>query len=328
MPDSLGMLTVVDPRTQWPSEARDFTPWLATNISALSDAIGVELHVEKVEVAVGPYSADILASEPNGQFVVIENQLGRTDHDHLGKLLTYAAALNATSVVWIATEFTEQHLKALEWLNENSSSDLSLYAVQLTLWKIDQSRPAVRFNVLNKPPGTARRAAVVSATEELSDAGQLQLEFWIKFRERLVQTGVLSSAATPRPRYSFPVPLGRTGVLLLNFVDTWAQRIGVRVYISGRWAPSGLEVLEREKASIEQEIGVSLKWNPNPDRQDKVIVLDRDVDLTDKGQWDEYVEWMVDMTRKFRAAFMPRVRQIPYVDAASSADQEASAAEL
>lgn len=109
----LGILKVVPPRQKWLSEARDFTPWLAANIGELNSALGLELEVERMEVAVGPYAADILAKDTaTGKYVIIENQLEKTDHDHLGKAITYASVLDVSAVIWIATDFTEEHKKS------------------------------------------------------------------------------------------------------------------------------------------------------------------------------------------------------------------------
>jgi hypothetical protein len=132
----LGTLKRVELRTISPDEAADFTPWLAReeNIGRLGEALGLELEVEHTEVAVGPYSADILARDSgSGGPVVIENQLGKTNHDHLGKAITYAAALGASTVVWIAPDFTEEHRKAVDWLNENGSGDVSFFGVRVEL---------------------------------------------------------------------------------------------------------------------------------------------------------------------------------------------------
>src|ERR1700704_2625847 len=106
----LGILKNVSPRQQWTSEAREFTPWLADNIKNLSTAIRLELAVENTEVACGPYSADILAKDiGSGKYVIIENQLEKTNHDHLGKAITYASVLDASTIIWIATDFSEEH---------------------------------------------------------------------------------------------------------------------------------------------------------------------------------------------------------------------------
>ena len=124
----LGRLEPVDLREVWPNEESDFTPWLADqkNLAILGDALGMPLEFVAREEAVGPYSADILCRDSNdGTQVVVENQLESTDHDHLGKLLTYAAHLGARVVVWIAKSFTDQHRAALDWLNEVSETGWS-----------------------------------------------------------------------------------------------------------------------------------------------------------------------------------------------------------
>jgi hypothetical protein len=117
----LGQIKKVSIRDVWKHEEKDFTPWLATevNISELAEELGLELQVEGTEVAVGPFWADVLAKDASGNLVLIENQFGKTDHDHLGKVLTYAATLGAAAVIWIAEQFTDEHRKAIEWLNEH-----------------------------------------------------------------------------------------------------------------------------------------------------------------------------------------------------------------
>ena len=130
MTKKIGTLKLLDVRTLWANEARDFTPWLAQedNIAHLGDALGIELDAVSTEVAVGPYSADILARDTGtGDYVVVENQLEKTNHDHLGKAITYASVLDASAVVWVAREFSEEHKKALDWLNDKTSDDIGRY---------------------------------------------------------------------------------------------------------------------------------------------------------------------------------------------------------
>ena len=165
---ALGILKTVAPRQKWINEARDFTPWLSNNIEELGNALGLELEVENIEVAVGPYSADILAKDTGtGQYVVIENQLEKTNHDHLGKAITYASVLDASTIIWIATDFTPEHRKALDWLNDHTSENISIYGVQLELWQIDDNKAALKFNVICKPNDAVRQAARAIATDEL-----------------------------------------------------------------------------------------------------------------------------------------------------------------
>lgn len=188
MPLKLGQLKNLKLKSVWSHEERDFTPWLAqeSNLSALSDALGMGLQLEQVEVPVGPYSADILARDASGDYAVIENQFGKTNHDHLGKLLTYSATLGASVVVWIAEQFTEEHRKTIEWLNEQTIDALSLYAVQLEVFQIDNSAPAIRFNIISQPNEVVRAATAAKSAGALTDTQQTQLDFWTMFRNRLL----------------------------------------------------------------------------------------------------------------------------------------------
>jgi len=310
--DKLGTLKRVELRTLWPDEASDFTPWLAReeNIRQLGDALGLELEVEHTEVAVGPYSADILARDSgSGDPVVIENQLGKTNHDHLGKAITYAAALGASTVVWIAPDFTEEHRRAVDWLNDNGSGEVAFFGVRVELWQIDESRPAVRFNVVARPAEVAAKAAVAAGAGELTEVRKLQLEWWTAFRQALVDAKAVASARAPRPQYWYDVPLGRAGIHLSNIANTYDNKIGVRVYLRQRQGgDAALAQLQEWKKEIEGEIGEPLQWNPNPDNRDKIIALYRDADLAHRDKWPEYLAWMVDRTRRFRQAFGPRLK--------------------
>jgi hypothetical protein len=309
---NLGILKNLKLKSVWNHEERDFTPWLAeeANLTGLSNAIGMDLQLERIEVPVGPYYADILAKDASGEYVVIENQFGKTNHDHLGKLLTYGATLGASTIVWIAEDFTEEHRKTVEWLNERTIDALSLFAVQLEVLQIDDSPPAIRFNIISQPNQVVRAATAAKSSGALTETQQLQLEFWTMFRDRLLGKRILVSAQTPRPQYWFDVALGRSNISLSNILDTYASRIGVRVYIGNRIADAVLSQLEKDKVAIEQEIGEQLVWNPTPEKRDKIIALFRKVDLSNRAGWPEYCDWLVNYVAKFRKAFMPRVKML------------------
>jgi hypothetical protein len=241
---------------------------------------------------------------------VIENQLGKTDHDHLGKAITYASVLNASAVVWIASDFTEEHQKALTWLNDNTLEELAFYGVNVEIWQIDDSRRAVKFNVVSRPANIFRQAAIIKASGELSETKRLQLEFWTEFRNKLLSKKVVTSAQTPRPQYWFDVSLGRSYFVLSNSADTYGNKIGVRVYLNSKVADQALEQLLQQKDEIEREIGEQLIWNPNPENRDKTIAIYHDADLKNRTNWPEYLAWQVDMVAKFRKTFMPRIKKI------------------
>jgi hypothetical protein len=159
----LGRLKQVPVREFWRHEASDFTPWLARedNIALLSETVGLELMVEAQEKNVGPFRADILCKDSLANaWVLIENQLERTDHSHLGQLLTYAAGLQAATIIWVAERFTEEHRAALDWLNEITDERFNFFGIEIELWQIDSSPLAPNFKRSASPttgPGRSRR---------------------------------------------------------------------------------------------------------------------------------------------------------------------------
>jgi hypothetical protein len=135
----------------WKSEPGDFTPWLADNLDLLAREIGLPLEFRDKEHAVGRYSLDLLLADDRSRTVAVENQFGRTDHDHLGKLLTYGAGTKADVVIWISESFTEEHAAALDWLNENTVEGVGFFGIELELLRIDDSKAAPHFKVIVRP---------------------------------------------------------------------------------------------------------------------------------------------------------------------------------
>lgn len=308
----LGILKTLVPRQKWNNEASDFTPWLVSNIAALNLAVGLELEVENMEVAVGPYSADILAKDTGtGKYVIIENQLERTNHDHLGKAITYASVLDASSIIWVATNFTEEHQKALDWLNDHTTEEISFYGVQVELWQIDESRPAVRFNVLSRPNEAVRQAAKTKGNEDLSENRKFQFSFWSKFKDKLAKTRKIPSLQTPRPQYWFDVSLGKSNIYLSNTCNTDMNTVGVRVYIKHQIADTMLPYLESRKEEIETAIGQQLLWNPNPENRDLTIALFHPTNFSDPKKVDDAIDWLAEYTIKFRETFARIILQHP-----------------
>lgn len=164
----IGMLSRVNVRELWQHEASSFTPWLAENIDLLSDAIGIPLEVQAQEQAIGMFRADILAKNTlTGAWVLIENQIERTDHGHLGQLITYASGLQAVTIVWIASAFTEEHRAALDWLNEITSEQVTFFGLEIELWRIEESPVAPKLNVVCKPNNWKRAIAVQALSDNL-----------------------------------------------------------------------------------------------------------------------------------------------------------------
>ena len=327
MSNRLGVMQLVEVRDHWPSEAQDFTPWLAEeeNLQLLGEALGIELELQDTEVSVGPYSADVLARDTGSDdYVVIENQLGKTNHDHLGKAITYGAALNAAAIVWIASDFSDEHKRGLDWLNDNSSGEVAYFGVRLELWQIDDSRPAVRFNVLSRPAEIVPVVTLGGSGKPISARKKLQGEFWSAFRTRLLEEKVLTSARKARPQYWYTVALGRSGIHLSTVANTTENWIGIRVYMRSKYnAEAALRQLMAQRESIESEIGVELDWDASGEARDKTIALKRSADLRKTNMWPDYLDWLADMTAKFRKAFMPRVKSLELEGSEEESSDEA-----
>lgn len=150
----LDHLKKVELRKVWPHEALDFTKWLSSpaNLNMLGEAVGVELELIETESSVGSFNVDIYAQEAGtGRKVIIENQLEETNHDHLGKVITYAAGKGAQVIIWVVSHARDEHRQAIEWLNEHTDNDFGFFLVEIELWTIGDSKPAPRFNVVGQP---------------------------------------------------------------------------------------------------------------------------------------------------------------------------------
>ena len=293
----------------WPNEQFDFTPWLVEHIEELSETIGLDLEVIGREVSVGPYSADILAKDnDSNNYVVIENQLEKTNHDHLGKSITYASALNAKTIVWIATDFTEEHKKAFDWLNDNTNEDLAFWAIQLELWQVGEDTASMRFNIVCRPNSDIKTIKNKSNAE--SETTKTQLAYWTKFRDKLLATKKFSSARTPRPQYWFDVTLGRSGVVLSNTCNAQKSIVGVRLYIRNSVAEIIVPALEARKEEINKALGCEPEWFPNTNAMDKTISLQYQTNLSDPEKVEEAIDWQVKYTIIFHDVFSKEIKAI------------------
>lgn len=178
---NLARLEPVPLREAWASEAGDFTPWLASpdSLKLLGEAVGLDLELETQEHAVDQYRADIVCRElENNQRVVIENQIEETDHKHLGQILTYAAGVDARIMVWVAQKFTDAHRAAIDWLNERANGSAGFFGVEIELYRIGNSPPAPRFNVVSKPNDWANQVKQSVDEGARSETKETRLRYW------------------------------------------------------------------------------------------------------------------------------------------------------
>jgi hypothetical protein len=325
----LGRLEKVELRSIWGSEDQDFTPWLAQeeNLTVLADTIGVDLELEAQEKNVGPFRADILCRDTGtGDWVLIENQLERTDHTHMGQLMTYAAGLQAVTIVWVSSRFTDEHRAALDWLNDITDESFRFFGLEVELWRIDDSPAAPKFNVISKPNDWSRsigQAAKQISQAELTDTKVQQLAYWTKLRDFLAAQGASVRPQKPRPQHWLVFSIGRSGFGLSTTVNTSKNRIGVELYLNNEQAKPYFHLLRDEKTEIEAEIGAVLDWQELPNRQaSRVALFKDDVDTTNEADWPSQHAWIADHLQKFDKAFRQRVKNLDASDWVSD-EQEA-----
>jgi hypothetical protein len=307
----LGRLVEVDLRQYWEDEARDFTPWLAQeeNLRLLGESIGIPLEPAGTEQPVGAFKADIVAREVGGDgYVLIENQLDRTDHDHLGKLITYAAGRGAKAAVWIAREVTEEHRKALDWLNEVSVEGVGFFGVEIGLWSIGGSPPAPRFNVVVQPNEWAR--ITKAPPGETTETQQLQYEFWrglIEFGRG--QGATVSLRQQPRPQNWYTVAVGRTGFSIALTVNTKGQRVGCELYIDRPDGKRAFSLLMAQRERFEAALG-ALDWQELLHRRASRVVQYRPADPYDRHTWPDLFGWLLDRAEAFHRVFAPAIKAL------------------
>lgn len=312
---TLGRLERVDLRMAWADEANEFTPWLASedNITLLGETIGVDLEVEGTERGVGPFRADILCRDSTtSHWVLIENQLERTDHLHLGQLLTYAAGLQAVTIVWIAARFTEEHRATLDWLNDITDESFQFFGLEVELWRIGDSISAPKFNVISAPNDWTR--TISKAAARISDEGltetQLQHQrYWEAMAACLTQRQSSIRSQKPPPRRWTNYGIGRSYFGLSATTNSRDRRIGVYVYIGGDDAKKFFYLFEKQKDEIEHELGFQLDWQRLPDLKFSLTAIYKEnTDPTDEDDWPNQHRWMADTLERFNSVFRPRVR--------------------
>lgn len=315
---ALGTLARVDLRDIWTTEANDFTPWLARpeNLAVLGDTLGIELDLEAQERAVGPFRADILCKDGrSGAWVLIENQLERTDHTHLGQLLTYASGLEAVTIVWIAALFTEEHRATLDWLNRITDESFRFFALEVELWRIGESPAAPKFNVVSKPNDWSRsvaRAARSIDESELSETRLMQRSYWAALNAALDQAGgPVSGNRKAQAQSWMGYPIGRTYFNLAACMAIAKRQIRAELYISGDAAKASFHLLREQAAEIEQELGHSLEWEELPTGRDsRVAVYLNELDPTDQSDWPRQHDWLATNLNALHRAFAHRVKAL------------------
>lgn len=322
---NLGRLERVPLRDVWPHEALSFTPWLAQddNLKLLSEAVGMELVLEAQEKGVGPFSADIVCKEAYGdRWVLIENQIERTDHSHLGQLLTYAAGLHATTLVWVAARFTDEHRAALDWLNEITNESVAFFGLEVEVWRIGTSAYAPKFNVVSKPNSWVKQGENVK--KQAGDAQGGTSAWWTAFYRLLEDQGKPLAPRRPGNDTWTAWGIGRSGVSLAAVVSRPQRRIGARISLESASTKPCFKVLQLRRPEIDAKLP-GLLWDERPDKVQSYIGLYLDdADLEDTADWPRQHGWLIEKLLAVRETFAPAIQSLPSAGKSTSTEDPMS----
>ena len=270
----LGKLTEVDIRSVWAHEQYDFSKWLASeeNIQELGDTLGLSLTDIETEKFVGSYRCDIICKdELTGKSVLIENQLEQTNHDHLGKIITYASGLDASVIVWIVAEARQEHASAIEWLNKNTTDDVAFFLIEVHAYTIGSSEPAPMFKIIEQPNDFVKTTKALSTKGDLNESQVYRLEFWNQFNDAIEKKGKPFNTHKASTDHWFTVAVGSSQCHISIDLVNKEHKIRVGLWISDNKAL--YDKLFSHKADIEAIVGEPLDLDRLDNKKASIISL-------------------------------------------------------
>ena len=306
----IGKLQEVDIRELWKHEQYDFSAWLAKeeNIKLLNDKLGLTLVDINTEAYVGAYRCDILAvDETTGTKVIIENQLENSNHDHLGKIITYASGLDAKVIVWIVKEARDEHRSAIEWLNNNTSEDINFFLIEIHAYQIDDSAAAPMFQIIEQPNGFIKESKRIRSSDTMNKSQSERLEFWNLFNEHLINRGKPFNVRKASTTQNYDIAIGTSEAKLSIWLENKNSLVSVMLYINSNKAM--YDKLYENRNEIESEFGFKLNWYRLNDAKASIISYHiKGLYFDDHSNYDYLIEEAIDKVIKMREVFKNRLK--------------------
>jgi len=300
---NLGTLKeITDLRSIWPHEALNFTPWVAENVDLLADAVGLDITVDETESSVGDFNVDIYASETGtDRKIIIENQLEDTDHDHLGKLITYASGKGADVVIWVVKHAREEHKAAVEWLNNHTDDKIGFFLCEIKLFQIGDSQIAPAFTVVERPNDWTKE---IRKTASANSTQQQRLEYWQAFNDYAFSDANFSrifNKRKPTTDHWMDFSIGSSACHISVSQIQKRKAVDVELYINDD--KELFKSLFAHKDEIEKNMEMELEWKELPERKASRILIEKTVDLDDRATWPEQFDYIMDTCIKMKRAF-------------------------
>lgn len=292
------LIKIKDLREVWKNESADFTPWLSKeeNLSLLGETIGIDITLEEKESNVGDFSVDIFAKEEGtGRNIIIENQLEDTNHDHLGKIITYASGKNAQIIIWIVRRARDEHRNAIEWLNNHTDDSLAFFLIEIELWKIGDSQPAAKFNIVEQPNEWLK---TMKAQESMKPADKIKIAFWSAFKDYCLSLPSFDfSLRKPSTNHWYNFAIGKGGFYIQLTADTQKKTISAGLLIKD---DKDLYNLLKIKSSAIAEILGDKPDFSQATKESRMRIYMKSIDFKDDTLWHKYFEWFVEQLPKLR----------------------------
>ena len=300
---NLGTLKeITDLRSIWPHEALNFTPWVAENVDLLADAVGLDITVDETESSVGDFNVDIYASETGtDRKIIIENQLEDTDHDNLGKLITYASGKGADVVIWVVKHAREEHKAAVEWLNNHTDDKIGFFLCEIKLFQIGDSQIAPAFTVVERPNDWTKE---IRKTASANSTQQQRLEYWQAFNDYAFSDANFSrifNKRKPTTDHWMDFSIGSSACHIAVSQIQKRKAVDVELYINDD--KELFKSLFAHKDEIEKNMEMELEWKELPERKASRILIEKTVDLDDRATWPEQFDYIMDTCIKMKRAF-------------------------
>lgn len=298
----IGSLIEIDIRELWIHEQYDFSNWLSKedNIKLLGDKVGFTLTNVNKEVYIGSYRCDLVATdETSGDKIIIENQLEATNHDHLGKIITYAAGLDAKSIIWIVQQAREEHRAAIEWLNNNTSKEIGFFLLEIHAYKIDNSRPAPMFKIIEKPNDFVKNSKNGYKEGEMTRSQSERLIFWTEMNKVLVERGKPFNVRKASTDHWYDVALGTSQAHITISLISKNNFITIEVCINNN--KELYDKLYALKDEIEEKLDIKLEWLRLDNKKAcRILTYINGLDFDDHSNYPELVNKSLNLEMYLR----------------------------
>lgn len=313
MSENLKQLTPVDISEVWETEPQHFTPWLAReeNLTLLGNTLGMELQLEAQEIDIGGFRADILCKNTlDDSWVLIENQLRTTDHKHFGQLLTYAAGLDASTVIWIAKTFRSEHCAMLDWQNRITDERYRFFGIEMKVWQIEDSPRAIQFEVVSSPAN-----GIIRGVSQDTQIEQSYRKYWTSLQDYMNDRGSHVKCPAPTKNNYLHFSIGKANFFIRMWLINGSKEIRIWLYMIGNDAKSYFCLLKKQQEKIHKEFGETLEWNELPKYESSRICLNKgDTDPLDENNWRQQHEWFTTKLEQFDQVFQPRIQALNAAD--------------